>query len=616
MLYNKYRPANFDEVVGQKDTIENIRIQSQKDKFFGVYILCGQYGSGKTTTARIIAMAANCQHKDANGNPCGKCPDCQSIISGTAADVQEVAAAVNTGVDTVREICETASYLPVVFRRKVYIIDEVQALSKAAFQAFLKMLEEPPKDVIFILATTDVGAIPPTVRSRSAVYYFKQLTQEEIAGHCRKVSDAEGLSVTDNACEVIAKYSQGSMRNALSLLDMATQEGPCDGEKVEKLLGASTPDSVFAVIKAVLAGNAGEVIQKVTELVNGGNDLSLFIGDVMNAVSDLAVASVSLESVKGTEHYLSLIRETVVLGSAVRFINIADELYKAKSIMGKTPDMAMLIVSFVRLAKRSDVVSLVETSNDETAMLKRAVAALEAELRELKRSGISVVTEKAEEKAEPAVVCEEQKEPVEAAPAVEITPVVENPVVEATAEAPAVIEEVPVSEEDGECQSCVHVSECDSMGYREGCVSSGYSGYEPQMDLIEPEYLNLDTDLPEESVREEGIKEVPVDEVEETKVETKVEVKADSADMGYDDFDELIALVTGETLAVSKPGNADEAWKNFHALENYPDFKAAMSCCEVEERGDKVVIKTIFPVVKRFVGVYLSVKDSDGIVVE
>lgn len=385
MLYNVYRPQRFSDVVGQTDVIENLASQSKRDKFFGVYILCGQYGSGKTTTARILAMAANCKHKDIAGNPCCQCEDCKSIIDGSAVDVQEIAAAVSTGVDKVREICENVSYLPVALKRKVYIIDEVQALSKAAFQAFLKMLEEPPAHAMFILATTDVGAIPPTVRSRAATYYFRQLSQTEISAHCKKVAGMEGLSVTEDACDVIAKYSQGSMRNALSLLDMATQEGPADGSTVERLLGVSTSDAVFSIIQSVMCGDAAAVIEQVTKLAAGGADLSVLVADMLQVAADLTVAAVSRGCVKGAEHYLVLIDQTLPAGTSTRFSALTDEIYNAKVAMARQPDLSVLLVALVRASRRTDIVQYKDAPNEEVRMLRSLVSDLTRRLDECER---------------------------------------------------------------------------------------------------------------------------------------------------------------------------------------------------------------------------------------
>ncbi len=565
MLYNDYRPQKFSEVVGQKDAIENIMAQSARDKFFGVYILCGQFGSGKTTTARIIAMAANCEHKDENGNPCGECESCRSIRDGVSPDVQEIAAAVSTGVDTVREICDTVAYLPVALRKKVYIIDEVQALSKAAFQAFLKMLEEPPAHAIFVLATTDVGAIPPTVRSRAATYYFKQLTQEQISGHIRMVSDKEKLSVTEDACAVIAKYSQGSMRNALSLLDIATQDGkPATGEKVEKLLGVSTPDAVFAIIRDVLSGNAGSIVTGLNALAEGGADLSVLVSDMLSVVSDLTVASVSLDSVKGTEHYLSLVRETVVHGSSLRFTALADGLYEAKYRMGKTPELSTLIVSLVRLARRSDVVEYKEAPGEDVTTLRNMVSALEAKLRELEDRIASGI----------------EQTPVER--------IVEMPL-------PAEVqEELSVCEED-------EVEEVSA-----------------EADVVAPEEKNL-------SVEEEGVAEtVPYEqEVDSSETETAsvevvqtetatVEDNAEEEDEEEEeDFFAFIGL-SSKNKQKQQDGAAGDAWRNQHKLETDAVYKAVMSCCSVTEKEGAVVIDSEFPVAKRFTNTLLYAYERRG----
>ena len=569
MLYNDYRPQTFSEVVGQKEVIENLMAQSARDRFFGVYILCGQFGSGKTTTARIIAMAANCQHKDENGNPCGVCEDCRSIRDGVAPDVQEIAAAVSTGVDKVREICDTVAYLPVALKKKVYIIDEVQALSKAAFQAFLKMLEEPPKHAIFILATTDVGAIPPTVRSRAATYYFKQLTQMEISGHIRNVSDMEKLSVTEDACAVIAKYSQGSMRNALSLLDIATQDGKlATGEKVEKLLGVSTPDAVFAIIREVLAGNAGNIVTKLNALAEGGADLSVLISDMLNTVSDLTVASVSLESVRGTEHYLSLIRETVVHGSSVRFTAIADELFKVKQIMNRAPELSMLIVSLVRLSRRSDVVEYGEAPGEDVTTLRNTVSMLEAKLREL------------EDRISSGVV-------------------VPVPVNEIEQEVTLPLEE-SIEEFDREA---VPVENAFDEKVDEPADAEPVSGLEEKSEIPESVCEELAADEPAEHI----VKEQAVSVMEEAKAET---ASAKSVDDYYTNF-----FFGGEdetTVDEQQINDASVARTNQQKLEEDSVYRAVMSCCDVTEKGESVVIVSEFPVAKRFTNILLAAYERRG----
>lgn len=560
MLYNTYRPQKFSDVVGQKDTIENLIAQSVRDSFFGVYILCGQFGSGKTTTARIIAMAANCEHKDEFGNPCGECEVCRSIREGTAPDVQEVAAAVSTGVDKVREICDTIAYLPVAFRKKVYIIDEVQALSKAAFQAFLKMLEEPPEHAIFVLATTDVGAIPPTVRSRAATYYFRQITQTEIAEHLKKVSAKERLSVSEDACAVIAKYAQGSMRNALSLLDIAAQDGKSvTGEKVEKLLGVSTPDSIFSVIREVLSGNSGEIITKLNALAEGGADLGVLVSDMLSVVADLAVATVSLDSVKGTEHYLSLIRETVVYGSSVRFSAIADELFKVKQIMSKAPELSMLIVSLIRLSRREDVVTYKEMPGEDISTLRNTISALESRLRMLEESIAAGVV----------LSMQPKSDIVEQTESKEVDEPVQMVVAEETRDDGFYVDEESVPEE------FYSVADAESQ-----------------------EEVNVSVSLEEEVVAEEATNE----EVPESE---SLFGDEEEIDEGMRDYYAFLGIEM-------EPEKESAAAKNQRELEQDALYKAVMSCFDVKEENKEVVLRSDFPIAKKFCSLLLPAYENRG----
>lgn len=383
MLYNKYRPHKFKDIVGQRMAVSSLREQSKREKFFSVYILCGQFGSGKTSTARILAMAANCRNKDSDGDPCLCCPECRSILEGSSPDFYEIAAAVNTGVDKVRDICENAAYLPAALRKKVYIIDEVQALSKAAFQAFLKILEEPPEHAMFILATTDVGAIPPTVRSRAATYYFSQLSQDDISGHIQKVSGEEGIPIAKDAADVIAKYSQGSMRDALSLFEMAAQSMAVTGADVEKMMGVSTPDAIFQVIDAVLSGDAASVVRSVTELTEGGADLSVMVSDMIGYVADLTVTAVAPDAVKGSEHYRFLLQETALKGDASRFSAFADGLLETRQMMRKLPETSTVIVALIRLSRSGAVAKEepVGTQTDEVRLLRSMVMQLEGRIK-------------------------------------------------------------------------------------------------------------------------------------------------------------------------------------------------------------------------------------------
>ena len=217
-LYRKFRPGEFDEVKGQDHIVTALRNQVRADRIGHAYLFCGTRGTGKTTVAKILAKAVNCEHP-IDGSPCGECEMCRKITAQTSMNVIEIDAASNNGVDNIREIREEVTYRPTEGRYKVYIIDEVHMLSAGAFNALLKTLEEPPSYVIFILATTEAHKIPITILSRCQRYDFRRITIETIAARLRELADAEQIPVEERALTYLAKAADGSMRDALSLLD-------------------------------------------------------------------------------------------------------------------------------------------------------------------------------------------------------------------------------------------------------------------------------------------------------------------------------------------------------------------------------------------------------------
>ena len=217
-LYRKFRPAVFEEVKGQDHIVTTLRNQIRYDRIGHAYVFCGTRGTGKTSVAKIMAKAVNCENP-VNGSPCGKCAMCREIASGTSTNVIEIDAASNNSVDNVREIVEEVTYRPSRGRYKVYIIDEVHMLSAGAFNALLKTLEEPPSYVIFILATTEVSKLPVTILSRCQRYDFHRLDTDTVAERMRELLDAEGVKAEDAAVRYIARLADGSMRDGLSLLD-------------------------------------------------------------------------------------------------------------------------------------------------------------------------------------------------------------------------------------------------------------------------------------------------------------------------------------------------------------------------------------------------------------
>lgn len=280
-LYRKFRPDSFADVKGQDAIVTTLRNQIRANRIGHAYLFTGTRGTGKTTVAKILAKTVNCEHPTEDG-PCGTCATCQAIASGSSMNVIEIDAASNNGVDNIREIVEEVSYSPTQGRYKVYIIDEVHMLSTGAFNALLKTLEEPPSYVIFILATTEVHKLPITILSRCQRYDFKRITIDEITGRMRELIAIEGVDVEDKALRYIAKTADGSMRDALSLLDqcIAFHLGQTlTYDKVLDVLGAVDTGVFSRLLRAVLSHDVIACIELLEEVVMQGRELTQFVTD-------------------------------------------------------------------------------------------------------------------------------------------------------------------------------------------------------------------------------------------------------------------------------------------------------------------------------------------------
>lgn len=290
-LYRKYRSRTFDEVVGQDQVINSIKYQVKNSTVSHAYIFSGTRGTGKTSTAKILARAVNCEHP-IDGNPCNECETCKSILRGTNLDVVEMDAASNNGVDDIRDLREKAFYPPSTSKYKVYIIDEVHMLSKGAFNALLKILEEPPKHLIFILATTEIERVPQTILSRTQRYTFKRISIDTISKNISEILTKEGKSIDEAGIDLIAQMADGSMRDAVSLLDrvVAINDNNISYDKIIEVLGVTTEDTLFELATSILNSDASSIIMSVANLADDGKDMMVLIDGIVSFFRNILIA--------------------------------------------------------------------------------------------------------------------------------------------------------------------------------------------------------------------------------------------------------------------------------------------------------------------------------------
>ncbi len=291
VLARKYRPHNFQELVGQAHTIRTLVNALDNNNLHHGFLFTGTRGVGKTTIARIFAKSVNCE-KGISSNPCGKCETCLEIDRGQSIDLIELDAASHTGVDHMREILENAQYTPTKNLYKIYLIDEVHMLSKSSFNALLKTLEEPPGHIKFLLATTDPKKLPITILSRCLQFNLNKLSHDEIFNHLKFIMDSEGLEFEDDALSKIAEFGNGSMRDALSLLDQSISfgNGSVKDKDIKAMLGLVNHDDIFKLASLVIQRKADEVLLFVRELAHKGENLSNALKDLTSLFHEISVA--------------------------------------------------------------------------------------------------------------------------------------------------------------------------------------------------------------------------------------------------------------------------------------------------------------------------------------
>lgn len=358
-LYRKWRPTSFEEVRGQDHIVKTLKNQINSGRIGHAYLFCGTRGTGKTSIAKIFARAVNCEHP-VDGSPCGECSMCRQIAEGASLNVVEIDAASNNGVENIRDIREQVQYPPTDGRYRVYIIDEVHMLSIGAFNALLKTLEEPPSYVIFILATTEVHKIPITILSRCQRYDFKRISIDTIAGRLAELTQAEQIDVDDRALRYVARAADGSMRDALSLLDQCVAFH--FGEKltydnVLEVLGAVDNRVFSKLFQAVLASDTKACIREIEEMIIQGRDLSQLVNDFVWYMRNLLIAKTTDEPgdmLDMSEENLAVLKEEaagVDTETLMRYIRIFSEL--SGQLRYASQKRILVEIAFIRLTTPS-----------------------------------------------------------------------------------------------------------------------------------------------------------------------------------------------------------------------------------------------------------------------
>ena len=366
-LYRKFRPDNFDDVKGQDHIVTTLRNQLLHDRVGHAYLFCGTRGTGKTTMAKLMAKAVNCEHP-VNGNPCGECESCQSIASGNSLNVIEIDAASNNGVDNVRQINSAVQYSPSQGKYLVYIIDEVHMMTSSAFNALLKTIEEPPEYVIFILATTEDYKVPVTIRSRCQRYDFRRITVDTIAGRINHILEEEGLKATPEAVRYIARAADGSMRDGLSILDECVSASigkTLDLDSVLKIVGAVDIDIYVKLMEAIRDDKADQVLDIINDAVWQGKDLTVFTDNFIWFLRNMLFIKVSpqvageLDITSENVEIIKKLGESFTVDTLSRYIDLLQELsVNIRYSTIKRVSLEMTIIRMMRPESDTDLSSV------------------------------------------------------------------------------------------------------------------------------------------------------------------------------------------------------------------------------------------------------------------
>ncbi len=386
-LYRKYRPTVFSDVCGQEHITSVLRYETESGRISHAYLFCGSRGTGKTTCAKILAKAVNCENPK-NGEPCGQCEACRAIDAGSAPDVLEMDAASNNGVDYIRDIRDTVAYTPAMLKKRVYIIDEVHMLSTSAFNALLKTLEEPPEYVVFILATTELHKLPATIISRCQRFDFRRIPLQVLSDRLAYIAEQENIRLDPAAAQQIARQAQGGMRDAISLFELCGGGGAdVTLTRVEEILGLSSYDFLRSVALSLAKGDMQSLFGMIDSVCTSSKDLSVFWQELTAFYRDIMVDKYCTD----TSAYLDLTeQETAILHDVSSQFSIRMVMYhcsvldSAMTAMQRSPHMKRTIAEFACMRMCDP---RLDSSNEA---LSARIAQLEDRLAMVEIGGISV----------------------------------------------------------------------------------------------------------------------------------------------------------------------------------------------------------------------------------
>ncbi len=410
-LYRQWRPTDFSSMVSQEAVVATLRNQITTGRIAHAYLFCGSRGTGKTSTAKIMARAINCE-SPLNGDPCGQCESCRRLLAEESMDVMEIDAASNNGVDEIRDLRETVKYPPQHGKFKVYIIDEVHMLSASAFNALLKTLEEPPAHVCFILATTEPQKLPATILSRCQRFDFGRIPAHQIAGRLRQAVDGANATASDNALHMIARAAEGGMRDALSILDMCLgYRNDVDEELVRSVLGTSDKGFLFRFVDALDMEDASTVLGMIDELMRKGREPMVFSKDVSQHLRALLMAKACPDDLPGL---LDITQE-----DAEEYIYQSENMTVTRLM--KMLEFFMTTETELRWASSPRIVlentalkCCLRTAEADTAALNDRIAQLEkqiADLTEKLKNGVVAAAPAKKEKAETKAAAPKKEAP-------------------------------------------------------------------------------------------------------------------------------------------------------------------------------------------------------------